>query len=276
MASPCQVFADIADVEQAKRLFGRIAQETKRIEKKYSRYRDDNIVFEINNSSGRPVEVDSETALLLDYANQCFELSEGGFDITSGVLRKAWKFDGSDNVPDSVVIDQLLDLVGWEKLDWVNPILKMQPNMEVDFGGIGKEYAVDRAALIAKELGEQAVLINFGGDLVALGPWSQGQHLWDVLIESPEQDAKPLKVSLNKGALATSGDTKRFLMKDGIRYGHILDPRTGYPNTDSPRSITVKGDTCLEAGMLATMAMLQGSEAESFLDAQDVDYWIIR
>ena len=276
MASPCQVFVDTEDAEQAKRLISLIAKETKRIEHKYSRYRDDNIVFQINNTNGVEIEVDEETALLLDYANQCFELSDGGFDITSGVLRRVWKYDGSSKVPSRQDVEKVLSFVGWDKVEWHKPRLRLQPGMELDFGGIGKEYAVDRAALLAKQLGENAVLINFGGDLVALGPWGETPTAWDVLIEPVGKDAKLIKVQLMQGSLATSGDTKRFLLKDGIRYGHILDPRTGFPDTDSPHSITVKGDTCLEAGMLATMAMLQGKAAEAFLDAQSVDYWIIR
>jgi thiamine biosynthesis lipoprotein len=261
-------------VNIAKRLVEQLAREAKRIEHKFSRYRDDNVVFEINNSSGKTIQVDVETALLLDYADQCFQLSDGAFDITSGVLRSLWRFDGSDNVPSRQAVQRLLQRVGWEKVEWNKPLLTLQTGMELDFGGIGKEYAVDRAALIAREMGQHEVLINFGGDLVALGPWGKERNAWEVLIEPISVSEQPIKITLKQGALATSGDTKRFLLKDGIRYGHILDPRTGFPNTQSPHSVTVHSNTCLEAGMLATMAMLQGSEAKEFLEAQDVDFWI--
>ena len=274
MASPCQVFVDTRKPEVASKLIELIARETTRIEKKFSRYRKDNIIYEINTSNGKTIEVDVETALLLDYANECYKLSDGAFDITSGVLRSVWTFDGGDRVPEMSVVRKQLQRVGWEKLVWNKPHLTLLPGMELDLGGIGKEYAVDRAALIAADMGETAVLINFGGDLVALGPWGKEQHAWDVLIEPVDQDSVATKICLRQGSLATSGDTKRFLMKDGIRYGHILDPRTGYPCSDSPRSVTVQSDTCLEAGMLATMAMLQGCHARDFLDAQGVKYWI--
>jgi thiamine biosynthesis lipoprotein len=81
---------------------------------------------------------------------------------------------------------------------------------------------------------------------------------------------------LHRGGIATSGDARRFLLKDGIRYSHILNPLTGWPVKDAPRSITVLADTCTEAGILATLAMLQGTAAEQFLDEQQVKYWIIR
>ena len=83
-------------------------------------------------------------------------------------------------------------------------------------------------------------------------------------------------LNLQIGALATSGDARRFLLKDGVRYSHILDPVTGWPIKDAPRSITVAADTCIQAGMLSTLAMLQGEGAETFLSAQDVSYWCDR
>lgn len=82
-------------------------------------------------------------------------------------------------------------------------------------------------------------------------------------------------LSLAAGALATSGDARRFLLKDGVRYGHILDPRTGWPVRGAPRSVTVAAPTCTEAGVLATLAMLQGREARAWLAAQGAPHWIV-
>jgi thiamine biosynthesis lipoprotein len=83
-------------------------------------------------------------------------------------------------------------------------------------------------------------------------------------------------IDLTVGALATSGDSRRFLLKDGKRYGHVLDPRSGWPVVGAPRSVTVAAATCTEAGMLATLALLQGTEAEAFLEAQAVQFWALR
>lgn len=259
----------------AERIVNVAAAEAARVEAKLSRYRPGNVIDMINTAGGRTIVVDDETTRLLDYAAQLFELSEGRFDVTSGVLRRAWRFDGSDRVPSADVIEALLPLVGWQKVRWQAPQLTLEPGMEIDLGGIGKEYAVDRAAALVRPLSERC-LLNFGGDLLALGPQTGGWP-WRVGVESlnvPGAAAK--EIELGRGALATSGDTRRFLRKDGKRYSHILDPTTGWPVEDAPRSITVAAPTCTQAGMLATLSLLRGRDAEAFLTAQGVQYWAFR
>lgn len=273
MAGPCELLMDTEDRELASCLLTIAVREARRIEKKFSRYRDDNIIFQLNNADGRAVVVDDETSLLLDYANQCYQLSEGHFDITSGVLREVWRFDGSDQVPDAGAVKAVLARVGWSKVTWIAPQMQMLPGMEIDFGGIGKEYAVDRTALLLRPHIDTHVLINFGGDLCALGPRKDGSA-WEIAIEDPEDGDQNHQgvVSLKRGAVATSGDARRFLLKDGVRYGHILDPQTGWPVPDAPRSVTTVASTCMEAGMLSTFAILQGAGAETFLKQQEVEY----
>ncbi len=250
-------------------------QEALRIEKKFSRYRDDSVTAWIHEHRGSAIDVDEETASLLDFASQCHELSDGLFDITSGVLRRAWKFDGSDRVPDPAAVDCLLPLVGFDKLRWSSPRLLLPAGMELDFGGIGKEYAVDRAYELLAARDSTPFLINFGGDLRANRPPSHGR--WQVGIERPDTDREStLLLDLEHGALATSGDSRRFLLKDGIRYGHILDPRTGWPVPGAPRSVTVAASSCTEAGLLSTLALLHGSRAQEFLKEQGVRYWILQ
>ncbi|QQD18601.1 FAD:protein FMN transferase [Spongiibacter nanhainus] len=274
MASPCEVLIDSTDPELAQRVAETVAQEAWRIEGTFSRYRNDNIVYRINNANGEPVEVDGETAQLLDFAQQAYQISDGAFDLTSGVLRRAWKFDGSDRLPAQSQIDSLLQVVGWEKLHWQSPTLRLQPGMEIDFGGIGKEYAVDRAAALVLELTDTPVLINFGGDLFATAP-PAGQPHWLVGVESIG-GLQSAMIQLQRGGLATSGDARRFLLKKGKRYPHVLNPRTGWPVMGAPRSVTVAASTCIEAGLLATLAMLEGQEAEAFLAAQEVLQWVQR
>jgi thiamine biosynthesis lipoprotein len=163
--------------------------------------------------------------------------------------------------------------------------------MEIDLGGIGKEYAVDRVLALLRTRTAQPLLVNFGGDLAVSGPRHDGSA-WAVGIEQPGEPGAPEAaagamapaavqraagvIELSAGALATSGDARRFLLKDGVRYGHILDPRSGWPVRDAPRSVTVAAPTCVEAGMLATLAMLQGREAEHWLAAQGMPYWVLR
>jgi len=273
MASPCELLIDTPDEALAYRLLSIAENEARRIEQKFSRYRDDNIIFKINNALGQPLQVDAETALLLDYAGQCYQLSDGHFDITSGVLREVWRFDGSNQVPSPAEIDAILPRVGWSKVEWQSQRLTMNSAMEIDLGGIGKEYAVDRAALLIRPLLQSGVLINFGGDLCAIGPRLDGRA-WEVAIEDPEcRDKQQLGlVSLKSGAVATSGDARRYLIKDGVRYGHILDPVTGWPVPDAPRSVTTVAATCMEAGMLSTFAILKGAAATSFLEQEGVEF----
>ncbi len=273
MASPCELLLDTPDETLAYQLVAIAEREAKRIEQKFSRYRDDNIIFKINNASGQSIEVDAETALLLDYADQCYQLSDGQFDITAGVLREVWCFDGSDCVPSTSAIKSLLSRVGWSKVNWQSSILTMDKGMEIDLGGIGKEYAVDRVALLIRPYLQSGVLINFGGDLCALGPRLDGKP-WQIAIEDPEKNEKEQAalVSLKAGSVATSGDARRFLIKDGIRYGHILNPMTGWPVPGAPRSVTTVASTCMEAGMLATFAILRGAGARDFLQQQEVEY----
>lgn len=276
MASPCELRVETADRELAEGL-GRAAEaEARRIEAKYSRYRADSVLTRINQSADSALEVDDETAELLDLAAECYALSDGLFDVTSGVLRRIWKFDGSDRVPSQEQIKQVLPLVGWSRLRWEKPWLTKPPGMEIDLGGIGKEYAVDLTLQQLTAKTDAPILVNFGGDLRVSGPRSNGGR-WPVVIESVDRaGVSEAVLDIAVGALTTSGDARRFLLKDGVRYSHILDPRTGWPVEDPPRSVTVTAETCLQAGLMSTLAMLQGRQAEAFLEAEGVQAWWIR
>jgi FAD:protein FMN transferase len=275
MASPCEVLIEHAPQSLANQVLHAVAAEAWRIERKFSRYRSDSAVHRINDSAGTETIVDEESANLLDFAATLTRLSEGAFDITSGVLRKAWTFDGSDRVPSQSQIDVLLKSVGWHRVEWQRPILKLQPDMQIDFGGIGKEYAVDAAAGLIEGIAPGlSCLINFGGDVVVRNARRDGKP-WRVGIESWAQvGAAERVVQLSHGALATSGDSRRFVFRDGHRYSHILDARTGWPVRDAPHSITVAADTCTQAGTLTTLAMLQGGHAERVLKASGMQYWL--
>ena len=276
MACPCEVRVDSPDRAVAEAAGLAAEAEAKRVERKFSRYRDDSVVAQINRNSGYDVPVDPETARLLDLAARLYEMSGGKFDITSGILRRGWRFDGSDAVPSDREIMALRPYIGWKKVRWVRSTIRLRPGMEIDFGGIGKEYAVDRAVDLIRDITPAPVLINFGGDLAVSGARANGSR-WRVAIEQVDQPGSYAGVlEIAAGALATSGDARRFLLKNGIRYGHILDPRSGRPVPRSPRSVTVAAATCTEAGMLATLAVLQGRRAEKFLENENIRAWCIR
>jgi thiamine biosynthesis lipoprotein len=275
MASPCEVLVPSMSHHAALAIGAVAAQEAWRIEKKFSRYRDDSVTAWIHRNRGIAIAVDEETAALMDFAGQCFDLSEGLFDITSGVLRRVWRFDGSERIPDTAAVDALLPLIGFAKLQWNRPRLLLPEGMELDFGGIGKEYAVDRAYELLAARNTIPFLVNLGGDLRANRPPSHGP--WQVGIERPDTEREPsLLLDLEHGALATSGDSRRYLLKDGVRYGHILHPRTGWPVPGAPRSVTVAASSCTEAGLLASMALLHGSRARAFLDDEGARYWVLQ
>jgi thiamine biosynthesis lipoprotein len=275
MAGPCEVILPSKGAADAVEFASLAAQEAWRIERKYSRYRDDSVIAMIHASRGKAIDVDEETAALIDFAAQCHDLSDGLFDITSGVLRQAWKFDGSDRIPSPAAVRALLGRVGFHKLRWQRPRLLLPEGMEVDFGGMGKEYAVDRAYELLASRRSTPFLVNFGGDLRANRPPPRGS--WQVGVERPGTDREAVMVlDLEHGALATSGDSRRFLLKDGIRYGHVLDPATGWPVPGAPRSATVAAASCTEAGLLSTLALLHGARADEYLKSQGVRYWLAR
>jgi len=275
MGGPCEVLIDGLRRRDARAALKRTRAEARRIEARFSRYRPDSVVSRINASAGRVVEVDDECARLLDFADHLHSISNGSFDITSGVLRRVWSFDGGSRVPETQAVRELLELVGWEKVEWARPRIRLPEGMEIDFGGIGKEYAVDR---VAEELARSYVgrfLVNFGGDLRVTAP-QRDKSEWQVAIERPEHEGEGIQqIPMARGGLATSGDSRRFVLHEGRRYGHILDPRTGWPVAGAPRSITVQAETCVEAGMLSTLAVLQGARAASFLQEHGIRSWVV-
>lgn len=267
-----QLFAD--DEARARRAADAAIADVLRIEAKYSRYRDDSVTTRINRAAGgKAVAIDAETAALLRYADRCHLLSDGLFDITSGVLRRAWDFKlKPPQLPDDALLVAATALIGWKEVEWDERTIRLpRPGMEIDFGGIGKEYAADRIATICVEHGLAHGLANLGGDVRAIGPQPDGSP-WRVGIRDPRNvDAAIATVLLEAGAVATSGDYERFFEVAGRRYCHILNPRTGMPPAHW-RSVSVVAPLCVMAGSCSTIAMLQEQDGEAFLRDQGVSY----
>lgn len=294
MASPCELLIDLPASAQA--LVEQLAQqaviETWRIEHKYSRYCPGNWHDQLHQRPDQWQSLDAESARLIAFADQAWQISGGLFDITSGVLRKVWRFDGSDRLPKAEQIEALLPAIGWHKLRWQAAQedadgrkaaqLYLPTGMELDFGGIGKEYAVDRVLGLALALLQHAppkigysLLVNFGGDIACSGP-RVNNTAWKVAIEAPDrQQQSAALLNLSGGALATSGDSQRFLLKDGKRYSHLLNPQTGWPIANAARSITVAAPTCSQSGLIASLALLQGAGADAFLQQAGLKYWLL-
>jgi FAD:protein FMN transferase len=257
MGGPCelQVYAPDAAAQAA---CGAGEAEVRRLERKYSRYRDDSVTTQVNRSAGRAegIAVDDETAALLDYAATAWQQGDGLFDVTTGALRRAWDFKARRVPAREAVAVALMD-VGWQRLEWRKPQLLLPAGMEVDFGGIVKEYAADCARRVLLEAGCVHGLVELGGDIAIAGPHPDGAP-WHVGIRDPRDPEKPLAtVDLPAGAIATSGDYERFFEHDGVRYCHILDARTGWP-AQGLSSVSVLAEQCLVAGTASTIAMLKG------------------
>lgn len=273
LGSDCVLRLFAENDAEAQRAASAAMDEIARIEARYSRYRPDSELSRINliAKAGGNLDVDPETAGLLDYAYAAFRKSEGLFDVTSGLLRRAWDFSSS-RIPSDREIASLLTRIGLDQVVWESPRLTFKiPGMELDFGGIGKEYAADRAAGICRAMGVQCGLVDLGGDIKLLGPRPEGRP-WRIGIRHPRDKSTVMTtIELVSGALATSGDYERFVEVEGQRYCHLLNPRTGWP-VRGLSSVSVITEECLVAGSLATIAMLKGRDGIAWLHSLGVGY----
>jgi thiamine biosynthesis lipoprotein len=267
MGSRCEIRLYAPSEEPAGACARAAIADVLRLEAKYSRYRDDSVTAAINRVAavGGAVDVDAETATLLDYATTCFEQSDGLFDLTAGILREAWSAERRE-LPGTDALQRLLARVGWSKVRWQRPRLVFGvPGMEIDFGGVVKEYAADRAATLCAEAGFRHGLVDLGGDIKIVGPHPDGTP-WVVGIQHPRNpEAVMATLDLFHGAIATSGDYERFVEIGGRRYSHILSPRTGMP-VNGLAGVSVAAPECVVAGSATTIAMLMEDRAPEWLD----------
>ena len=276
MGSPCelQLYAD--DPAAAHTAIQAVVADVSRLEARYSRYRTDSLLADINRvaETGGSIQVDAETASLLDYAAACHAQSGGLFDVTSGLLRHAWRFE-SGQLPEPARIESLLERVGWHKLRWNPPVLTFPvAGMALDLGGVVKEYAADRAAVLCQNQGIRHGIVNLGGDIRVIGPHADGRP-WRLGIQHPRQERTVIRtLELSQGGMASSGDYARCINIHGTRYGHILDPRTGWP-VRHLAAVSVWADFCVVAGSASTIAMLKGEEGPAWLRQLGLPhYWV--
>lgn len=278
MGGPAR-FKFYAETEkQAQEIYTLVLKELERLDNTYSNYSATNYVAEINRSAGHKdgIIVDDETAGLLDYAHQCYQMSDGLFDITSGILHKIWDYHAKHpRLPSQKEIDQNLELVGWDKVLWKRPHLTLPiKGMVLDFGGIVKEYAVDAIIKLCHQHKINHGLIELGGDIGVIGPHCDGRP-WNVGIAHPCDSTKSFVIiPVDQGAIATSGDYERHIMIDGQIYPHIINPKTGYP-VQEVRAVTVMSQHCLIAGSLTTIGFLKGYQGKDWLLDLQVPFMFI-
>lgn len=270
MASPCELQLHGADADSVAAAARAAIAEVARIEAKYSRYREDSVASAINRSAGDPAgfRTDPETRALLDYAQTAFQHSDGLFDVTSGVLREVWDFRAGV-LPRRADVERVLARVGWQRVGWADGVIALPAGMQIDFGGYGKEYAADLAAGVLRRHGVSAGLVDLGGDVRIVGPHPDGSP-WTVGVRDPRRAQGAMAtIALHEGAIATSGDYQRCMVVDGLRYSHLLDPRSGWP-VSGLTSVSVVASHCLIAGTATTIAMLKGDAGSAWLDALGV------
>jgi thiamine biosynthesis lipoprotein len=259
MGCPAEIVLYAGNAEYAASAIAGAESEVHRLDHKYSHYRrDSELELMLQQASrARGVRVDDETAALLNFAATQHQVSAGLFDITAGRLTALW--DRAQAVPQAQQIHSALALTGWHRVDWDGTRLHVPRGMRLDLGGVVKEYAADRAALQLKSAGIQSGYIDLGGDLHFLGPHPDGSA-WRAGVRNPRGAGAIAAMTLHRGGLATSGDYERCLEVDGQRFGHIINPFTGWP-VQGLASVTVVAPSCLLAGAVSTLAMLQGRDA---------------
>ncbi len=262
MGTTCEIQYATLDAERG-RTFERVAIAWVEVfEAKYSRFRADSLISRINSAAGKEwVAIDEETEQLFKLCDTLHFLTQGILDPTLLPLMRLWNYKAEQPVmPSAAEIAAARALVGWKKVQRApGKVFLPEIGMALDLGGFGKEYAVDVVAQIALDHGIADVLVDFGHDIRALGK-PPGRPAWHIGLENPNQPgATAGSVGLvgNRG-IASSGDYIRRVTLNGKRYGHIIDPRTGWPVANGCVQATGIAGTCLHAGVLSTTAFVLG------------------
>ena len=236
-----------------------------RIEKLISSWDENSQTSEINRNAGiKPVQVNQELFELIERSLKISNLTDGAFDITYASMDRVWKFDGSmQEMPDASIIENSVRLIDYKKVildKSKRSVFLSQKGMRIGFGGIGKGYAADKAKAVLIKQGVKSGIINASGDMNAWGKKPDGKS-WEVAITNPMDKKKAFGLlPIQNGAVVTSGNYEKFVVFDGKRYTHIIDPRTGYPASDVI-SATVFAPKAELADALATSVFIMGIDA---------------
>jgi FAD:protein FMN transferase len=261
LGSVCEIQLYHDSSSEVKKILEVVRSEVDRFEETYSRYRPSSWLSQVNREAHQHCfKLNSEMTSLFSWAKSWWERSSGYFDPTAGVLNQLWKFKGQLNeqhLPTIAQVQSVLGLIGYEKVNLsVNGLQFALAGVQIDLGGFGKEYLVDLVADMLSARGIKNCLVNFGGDLRAVGGHHNGDP-WEVGISHPNEPSKPFTIyRLKDASLASSGDYQRFMVLKNQRYSHILNPKTGFPVQGDIRAVTVVAKKCADAGVLATLGMI--------------------
>jgi FAD:protein FMN transferase len=265
MGSELKLTAWTSDEPTALATFEEVFTEFDRLESLLSVWREGSDVQRLNAAAGlHPVPVSAETIEVLGIARQVGDWTEGKFDVTFAALSDLWKFDhDQDNsIPSRADIQQRLPLIDYRQVEFdaaAGTAFVRRKEMRVHFGGIGKGYAVDRAAALLRRRGLRDFMVQAGGDMYVAG--RHGERMWRLGIQDPRAPGGSsfASIDLTDATFSTSGDYERFFIKDGRRYHHILDPDRGEPATGC-RSVTIVSDRAVLADGLSTGVFVLGPE----------------
>ena len=235
---------------------------TGEIDRLFSNYRDDSVLAEVNRNAGAaPVSVPGEFLSLVRISIRYSELTDGAFDITVGSLFELWRAEtGAGRLPARSRIRDALGCTGFRKIridEGKSRVSFDRDCVRLDFGAIGKGYAVDEMVKIARESGIRRGLVNFGGNIYAMNPPAD-KKFWDVGVRKPGRGREIIsRLDLVNKGVATSGDYERYFERAGKRYSHIIDPRTGWPAEDVT-SVVAVSRTAAEADVFSTAVSVLG------------------
>lgn len=219
-------------------------------------------VWNINHAGGQPVEVSDDTLSILSIARQVSEWSGGAFDVTVAPAVALWDFTGGGSkVPDAAAIAAAAERIDYTKVSVDGNRVTLPEGMQIDLGGVAKGYIADRIADLVKAKGIEDALLNFGGNVIALGKKPDGA-LWTVGIQDPDESTGTSLLAVKASGLSvvTSGIYERGFDLDGVRYHHLLDPKTGWPMQNGLASATIFCESSGLADALSTATFVLGLE----------------
>ena len=272
MGTPCLLLYRAGDLAVARAFQQAAVAWLRRFEAAYSRFLADSVLSRVNAAAGGdPVAVDGEFSRMLVLCDELFRHSRGINDPTSLPLTRLWDQAAErGRVPDGTELRAVRERVGWEKIEHGGGRVRLPAGMSLDFGGFGKEFAVDQVLALAREHGIRDLLVDLGRDIGTAGR-PHDQPAWVVGVEGVHVPDRPIARAVLSGqAMASSGSYRRFRTIAGRRYGHIIDPRTGHPADTDAVAVTCIASSCVVAGVGARTAFILGSrEGVDWLEGQN-------
>jgi thiamine biosynthesis lipoprotein len=261
MSTTCRVNFRTVNATLARQVQDEVLEWLTTFEAKYSRFISDSLISRINAAAGGHwVETDPETDAIFNLCQEMIFFTKGVFDPTSLPLIRLWNWKANPPmIPTENTIAATRNIVGWRKIQRrKGGIFLPHKGMCLDLGGIGKEYAVDRVLTMCLDRGISNVLVDFGQDVRVHGQPAD-KPAWHVGLDDPKHPGHCWTgVAVNNHAVATSGDYLRHFTVEGRRFGHIIDPRTGWPVNNKVLAVSVIAPHCSFAGIISTAAFILG------------------